>query len=683
MTVNSPIAEVVKITKPQIAALKKLGLNTVQDILLHFPYRYLDFSKTVNIREIIPGENITIRATIKQIQTRFSFRSHMSIAEAIVSDQTGSLKILWFNQGYIAKQLAKGEEIYLSGTPDYYNSSLQLANPLYEKVSEFPIHTARLVPVYHLTEGIYPKTFRNLIAKILNFSAQVTETLPEKVLENQSLINIEKTIIYSHFPENDQQIAEAKKRLAFEEIFLNQLAAQRYKILLEKKPSYKIPFDQKLIKSFVNSLPFKLTAEQKKAAWDVLQDLEKTSPMNRLIEGDVGSGKTLVALIAALQTAEKQLQVAFLTPTEILANQHYQTIQKYFSNSQKPQHWHYGLLTSKISNLDGEKIIKNRLQNLIQEGMPGIYVGTHALIAKKTTFKKLALVIIDEQHRFGVQQRAELLKTKKIPHLMSLTATPIPRTMQLAYFGELDISRIQTKPAGRKPIITKIIPPSQRNIAYQQISSEIKKGRQAFVITPIIEERAGSEAKAAKGEFEKLKQIFPEFTIGLLHGKMKSSDKENIMAKFLANEINILIATSVVEVGVDIPNASIMMIEDSERFGLAQLHQFRGRVGRSEHQSFCLVMSQSQNLDSLQRLQIFSGTENGFVLAEADLKQRGFGQIYGAEQTGWNFKYFSSTYISLIQPARQEARELLKNDINLTNFPILWDKIKDKIIHFE
>ncbi len=684
MDINSSITEIAKITKPQVAALKKLGIEKVRDLLFHLPFRYLDFSKTKKINALKAGENISIKATIKNIGSRFSFRGRMSLAEAIVSDDTGNLKIIWFNQAYISKSLEAGEEVFLAGTPEYYKGNLQLTNPIYEKASNFPIHTSRLVPVYHLTAKLYPKTLRNIIAKVLSLTDKLIDTLPKQVLKNNQLLNIAQTIKYSHFPENPEIVEEAKKRLAFEEIFINQLSAQKYKLELAKKQSFPVPFKQMLIKQFVKSLPFKLTEDQKKTSWQILQDLEKKIPMNRLLEGDVGSGKTLVALIAALQVMSKGLQVVLLSPTEILARQHFETGKKLLQNSSLGLNVRYALLTNNFSMLNGKEKPKKELQKLIEDGMPGLYIGTHAILQKKVKFKNLALTIIDEQHRFGVEQRSHLIKQAgKVPHLLSLTATPIPRTLQLAFYGELDISQIKQKPSGRKPVITKLINSSDRAKTYNFISKQIKAGRQIFVITPLIEESDKLGTKSAKKELENLKKIFPKFKLGLMHGKLKGKEKETVMQDFLLNKIQILVSTSVVEVGVDIPNASVMLIEGTERFGLAQLHQFRGRVGRAEHQSYCFLFVTNENPETKKRLIEFTGTQDGFELAELDLKQRGFGELYGSEQSGWNFKYFDPKYTALIKPARKEAYELLKDDANLNKYPLLKEKIANKTIHFE
>lgn len=687
MNLDDKIENLPKLQKPQIAALKKLGLFCARDVLLYFPYRYLDFSQVRNIVDLKPGENVSLKVKIKTIASRFSFRGRMSLAEAVVSDETGSIKVVWFNQPYLAKSLAAGEEIFLAGAADYYKNSLQMTNPIYEKLSDFPIHTSRLVPLYHLKQSIYPKTFRNLVALVLPLANEIADDLPDSLIKRQSLMNIADTIRQSHFPENAEVLSQARKRLAFEEIFYNQLAAQKHKLLLAQKKSFAVKFDQTLVKNFVGSLPFSLTVDQKKAAWQVLQDLEKPRPMNRLLEGDVGSGKTLVALIAALQYVSDGFQAVLLAPTEILASQHYQTAQKYLVDKNRTHGYYqqkFILLTNHYAKINGQAEPKAKIAALIKEGMPGLYIGTHALLQKNIKFKNLALVIIDEQHRFGVDQRAQLINREgKIPHLLSLTATPIPRTLQLALYGELDISRIKNKPQGRKNIITKLVEAQNRPKAYEFIAKQIQAGRQVFVITPLIEESDKLGVKAAKTELDNLKKVFPNFSIGLMHGRLKGADKEAVMKDFLDNKIQILVSTSVVEVGVDVPNASVMVIEGAERFGLAQLHQFRGRVGRAEHQSYCFLFSENLNPETQSRLNSFTKTSDGFELAELDLKQRGFGEMYGEQQAGWNFKYFDPSYTSLIEPARQEALNILRHDLALDAYPLLKAKIKDKIVHLE
>lgn len=684
MNLFTEINQIPKITKPQIAVLKKLGINTIENLLWHLPYRYLDFTQTKKITKLVLDENVSLKVKIKSISSRFSFKSKISLCEAVVSDETGTIKIIWFNQPYLAKSLKPNDEIYIAGKAEYYNFSLQFLNPIYEKVSDFNKHTARLVPLYHLKKDIYPKTFRNLIANILPFSKEIAETLPKEILFSQNLLNLPETIKQLHFPDSAQSLNEAKKRLAFEEIFENQLLAQRHKLILNQKQSFSIKFSEEIVKSFLKRLPFTLTPDQKKSAWDILKDIEKTTPMNRLLEGDVGSGKTLVALMAGIECVAKALQVVFLAPTEILAKQHFETAKKYLLNPPLNFNTRCILLTQNYCQINIKEKKRKEVLEEIALGMPGIIFGTHALLQKEVNFKKLALVIIDEQHRFGVHQRAYLIKQKdKIPHLLSLSATPIPRSLKLAFFGELDISQIRQKPNERKPIITKLINNENRSKAYEFIRNEIKKGRQIFVITPLVEEGKSQETKSAKKELENIKRIFPEFKIGLLYGKMKSDEKEQVMSDFLLNNISILVSTSVVEVGVDVPNASVMLIEGADRFGLAQLHQFRGRVGRSGHQSFCMLFTETKNPESLERLQKFTKTQDGFLLAEIDLKERGFGDLYGENQSGWNFKYFDSNYTNLIPKAKEEALKILQNDWDLVSLPLIRDKILNSTIHFE
>ena len=682
---DNKIEDTVQLNKPQIAALKKLEIFTPRDLLLHFPFRYLDFSKTQKLKELKTGENVSVSVTIKTIASRFSFRGRMSLAEALVSDDTASVKVVWFNQSYLAKTLKKGETIFLAGTPEIYKGTLQFVNPIYEKASDFPVHTSRLVPVYHLKSGVYPKTFRNLVKSCLPLASSLKDDLPTAILNQHELPDLKDTVRFSHFPENLEQAGLANKRLAFEELFINQLAAQKTKLELRAKAAYPIGFDQGLIKKLLARLPFELTPAQKKAAWEILQDLGKTLPMNRLLEGDVGSGKTLVALMALAQAAGAGFQTVFLAPTEILAKQHFETAKKYILSPQSLNtDTRCVLLTQNFSIVNGKETKKQNLLEEIREGMPGLYFGTHALIQKTVKFKKLALVAIDEQHRWGVEQRAELIGNQaKVPHLLSLSATPIPRTLKLARFGELDISQIRTKPKNRKAILTRLVDSLDRQKAYAFIEKQAQAGRQAFVITPLIEESDTLGVKAAKAELSVLQKAFPNLKIGLLHGRMKGADKDAAMADFLANKTQILVSTSVVEVGVDVPNASVILIEGAERFGLSQLHQFRGRVGRAEHQSHCFLFLSQETLEAKERLSAFCKTADGFELAELDLKSRGFGEIYGQAQSGWNFKYFNPDYLALIDPARQAASNLLSEDPGLKKHSGLWTKIKDKIIHFE
>lgn len=717
---QKPLTEVIPIRPQTAKLLPGLGIHTVAEALLYFPYRHEDFSKIVKIADLVPGERVSVRATIKQIKKSGGFAKIMSRAEAVVSDDTGSIKVVWFNQPYLATQLKAGDELYLAGKPENYKG-LQMVNPLYEKVvSEDPYdtsgqtQTARIVPVYSLGAGISLRTFRNILFALLPYAEQFKEILPLEVVNTENLMPRFAAIRELHFPTSEEELYKARRRMAYEEIFLLQSAVEMRKLNMAKAKTISIPFKQPLITGFLEKLPFELTSEQKKASWQIFQDLAGDKPMNRLLEGDVGSGKTLVAFATALGVLSAGYQVAMLCPTEILAEQHYQNALKYFA-----EYPTFGiiLLTSKKQYINGTretigaKGAKKLIVEEIAHGGPQLVIGTHAALQKQVVFANLAYLIIDEQHRFGVRQRAELPQRqpddKRIkaatPHLLSMTATPIPRTLQLALYGDLDISRILHKPIGRKTVLTKLVAPDDRARAYQSIAKQISEGRQAFVVTPLIDPsevddesteyvpiKPGSirernrDAKSATTEAEALKKIFPKMRIGLLHGRMKSEEKEKAMADFLDRKIDILVSTTVIEVGVDVPNASVMVIENAERFGLAQLHQLRGRVGRAEHQSFCLLFAGTSQASALARLKKMETMNSGFELAELDLKIRGAGTLFGTQQSGIpQFAFYDVTDSSMAIRARQAAQELIADDPLLLRFPELREDIKNKLIHFE
>ncbi|MDB4940395.1 MAG: recG [Candidatus Doudnabacteria bacterium] len=665
--------------------LTKLGIATISDLLFYFPFRYEDFSNVAKIVDLKAGDQISIKAEIKEIRAIPGFYGKkISRAEAVVSDDSGSMKVVWFNQPYLANNFKKGDQIFLAGTVRFYKT-LQLQNPVYEKIrdeDQISVHTARILPIYRLTGSLSLRALRTAIYNALQAQSTVEETLPSEIVKDLGLLDITTTVKNLHFPETDTLLQQAKDRMAFEEIFFAQLAIQKHKNELGQQKATPFAFNKTLVQKFTSSLPFELTADQKKAIWDILQDLEKPQPMNRLLEGDVGSGKTLVAFTAALEVVNAEKQAVLLCPTEILAQQHYKSALKYFEEYSKIS---LILLTSKRAILNGKEIAKKELLQEIKHGGPQLIISTHAVLEKNVEFEKLGLVIIDEQHRFGVRQRALLKqKTKDIhPHLLSMSATPIPRTLRLTLFGDLQISQINQMPADRKVIKTKLVPNLERPAAYEFIRKQIGEGRQAFVVTPLIEESDRLGVKAATSEYESLQKEFPGLVIGLLHGKMKADQKEQVMADFLANKINILVSTSVIEVGVDVPNASVMFIEGADRFGLAQLHQFRGRVGRSEFQSFCFIFTENENEKTLERLEKFTQTTNGFELAEIDLKNRGFGNIFGEEQSGfYYFKYFNYD-AELSDKAKYWAKKILASDPKLIKHPDLFKKIEDKVIHLE
>ena len=688
-----------------IKKLAKLKIKTVRDLLYHFPSRYDDFSNFTPISEIKPGSQLSARGVILNAKNTRIFRRNMVLTEIIVEDDTGAVKSVWFNQPYLLNQFKPGRLINLSGKVVAVKGRLCFSNPAYEIINygESPIrqladkkeslHTGRLVPVYPETSGLTSRWLRFAIKPMLKFANQLPDVLPDEIRKTYRLPSLNFAMQQIHFPENMENAGLAKKRFAFEELFILQLfmGLQRLKLRQQKAPL--IRFDEAAVKKFVESLPYKLTDDQKKASWQIIKDIGGAKPMNRLLEGDVGSGKTIVAAMAAYLTALNGYQAAFMAPTEILSRQHFEKIWPMFQKSKIS----VGLLTSSEARIGSKKINKKEFLKKVENDEIQIVIGTHSLIQKNVIFKNLALVIIDEQHRFGVNQRAALSDHHKetIPHLLSMTATPIPRTLGLTIWGDLDLSLIKEMPKGRKNIITKIVPPGKRRQAYEFIKGEIKKGRQAFVVCPLIEESEklskrspeGIEIRAAKKEYERLKTgVFPHLKIGLLHGRMKSKEKEKIMSEFLSKDLNILVTTSVVEVGIDVPNATIMMIEGADRFGLASLYQFRGRVGRGEHQSHCLLLTDSALASVNERLKAIESAQNGFELAERDLELRGPGDFAGVRQSGLPDLAMSSlTDAELVMNTREAAKTIFSADPNLKKYPFLAARLSEfrNRIHLE
>ena len=692
----------------------------------------------------------------------------MVVTQAYIQDKSGSIKAVWFNQPYLIKSLKIDDLINLSGKIHPVKSPLQrgakqfnrvnldkdlyFSNPAYERIanSEGPIatnksgsaisykplaisqlrHTGRLVPIYPETNGLSSRYLRYIIQLYLPEARQITDWLPVAVKRSQRLIDLNTAILQVHFPASLKNADQARRRLAFEELFLLQAFVLSQKIQRQKEQAQTIPFNERLIREAVAKLPFELTLSQKKAAWEVFQDLAKDQPMNRLLEGDVGSGKTAVAALAALENARAGYQAAFMAPTEILARQHYKTLAGLLSDYNLNLCLLTGSDAQEIKNDKNYTTTKKALTEKIKNGQAQIVIGTHALIQKQISFKKLTLAVVDEQHRFGVAQRAALQKNiaalpdglpQKIPHLLSMTATPIPRTLALTLYGDLDLSLLTELPKGRQKISTHLVPPIKRMAAYGFIRQQIRQGRQAFVVCPRIEitedsslrtERSNPadnnentgllrryvprndatlEVKAVKAEYEKLsKNIFPDLKIALLHGKLKSEEKDKIMADFSAGRTDILVSTSVIEVGIDIPNATIMMIEGAERFGLAQLHQLRGRVGRGPHQSYCLLFTDSPGAQTQERLKIMTTCHDGFRLAEKDLELRGPGEFFGTSQSGLpdlSASLLTGSLIDLImvKQARSEAAKILQQDPELKNYPLLKERLQkfQNDIHLE
>ncbi len=718
LTLDTPVEKINKIGKATSNKLKKLGILTARDLIGHYPFRYDDYSRTVKIADLRPGEKANVQGIIEFIQNKRSPRKRMLITESIVSDGSGQMKAVWFNQPFIGRNLRVGEKISLSGAADADFSGMQMISPEYEKLwrGTKPAHTAGLVPVYHVTANLTNKQLRFLIKSVIGIASKMEEVLPDEIWEKYKLSTLPKAVRNIHFPENAKALEKAKRRLKFDELFFVQLNAQIQKLEIKIQKTEKINFFKKETKEFIDNLPFKLTRAQKKSAWEILQDIQKDQPMSRLLEGDVGSGKTVAAALALLNAALNKKQSALLAPTEILAGQHYDTLVRLFKNVdvsiglftrtqkkinvviaseversetkrgnsvkkaklQNPRDCHVALPQSAGAGLLAME--KTKMLNAIKSGDIDIIIGTHAMIQEKVEFKNLALAIIDEQHRFGVEQRRSLkMKSgdeKTAPHLLSMTATPIPRSLAQVIYGDLDLSIINEMPLGRKRIQTFLVPEEKRHDGYKFIRKQIESGRQAFVVCPLISPSDKLGVKSVEEEYKKLsEQVFKNFKIGCLHGRMKSGQKEEIMNKFLANEIKILVSTSVVEVGVDIPNASVMVIEGAERFGLAQLHQFRGRVGRSEHQSYCFLFTDLINEKPCRRLEAFTKSNNGFKLAEEDLKMRGPGEIYGTAQKGFpEFKIASLDDYQLIKETKEAAENIAAAGIE--KYPRLKKKLK-------
>jgi ATP-dependent DNA helicase RecG len=666
MNFASPLEQIKGVGEKTAVELKRAGLYTVHDLVTFLPRKHEDFSDVVKIAHISPG-NKTIRARCEKIATR-PVRRGLRITTATLADDTGKLQAVWFNQPYRATQLKGDDEFFFSGNFEYNYNKYQLSNPTAEKVSEMPVSSDRIVPVYRSVKGLKSQLVRKIIMQLKPLMTMYPETLPESIVKQQGLISHADALVGMHFPRSDTDIKKAKERLGFEELFQLLLASQLNKQSNASLDGWKIPFDQKIVAAFVAKLPFELTSAQRRAAWEIIQDFERESPMNRLLQGDVGSGKTVVAGLAARQAAHAGFQSALMAPTEILANQHAETLRKML----EPFDLTVGLLTGSVKG-KARAVLYER----IARGDVDVVVGTHALIQESVRFHKLGFVAIDEQHRFGVKQRQELLKkSEKMPHLLAMTATPIPRSLALTVYGELDVSILNERPQGRKPIATKIWSPNSLVQVYERIDDELQLGRQAYVICSLIDDNPDNEIKSVETEYKKLKNsIFKHRTIGLLHGKMKAEEKDEVMQSFAAGEIDILVSTTVVEVGVDVPNATVMLIENADRFGLSQLHQLRGRVGRSAHQSYCyLIMSDSSKPS--ERLREIEKSNDGFYLAEVDLRLRGPGEIYGRAQHGaLNLQIATLADTHLIKRAQEAAQSFVQSGDDLLQYKQLAEQV--------
>ncbi|OGO41639.1 MAG: ATP-dependent DNA helicase RecG [Chloroflexi bacterium RBG_16_57_9] len=695
---DSPVIRMPGIKGAYAQKLARLGIRTIRNMLYLFPRRYDDYSALKTIHELVYGEEITLVGTVWQVKNRPTQRG-ITLTEAILSDATGTIQVTWFNQPYLARQLKPGNQIVVSGKVDAYLGRLVFQSPQWELLDRDLIHTARIVPVYPLTEGITANWLRKQMWSVVEmWSRWVPDPLTVVVRERQQLLDLPTALAQMHFPESQASLAQARRRLAFDEFLLIQLGVLRQRQEWDQQPGQPIPIDQALLQQFLNGLPYKLTHAQQRALDEILHDLQQPRPMSRLLQGDVGSGKTVVAAAALLVAVANGRQAVFMAPTEILAEQHYKTLTRLITPPIPPQAGgveggprvgeqgsggageivspplehtpsplsphapRIGLLVGKLKGTE-----KAAMQEAIAAGQIDIVVGTHAVIQEGVSFPNLGLAIVDEQHRFGVAQRAAIRQKGFAPHVLVMTATPIPRTLALTVYGDLDLSIIDEMPPGRQEIKTRWLMPRERERAYQFVKGQVEQGRQAFIICPLIEESDKIEAKAATVEYERLqKEVFPQLKLGLLHGKLPADEKEAVMNAFYQGELHILVSTSVVEVGIDVPNATVMLVEGANRFGLAQLHQFRGRVGRGEHQSYCLLLADSTSAEAEARLQALERTQDGFALAEEDLKLRGPGEFFGTRQSGLpDLKVARLSDVHVLEQARAEAAELFRQDPDL------------------
>ena len=697
----------------QERALQKLKIETVGDLLRHFPARYGDTAEVKSIAELEAGQSAVIFGTISGLKMKKVWRRKIPMAEAKVKDDTGEIKIVWFHQAYLAKMIAEGAHVRVEGKISERNSQKYFSNPKIEPAPDLFTHTTlpasrQVYPIYPETKGITSNWIYHTIKKIMSKGVfdNLTDPIPAEILKTYKLPNLKTALIWIHTPKNTNDAAAARKRFAFEEIFLIQLERQQSRVESRKKAAFIIEKSSEDLDKFIKTFPFKVTDAQNRAVGSILEDFKKGYPMSRLLEGDVGSGKTAVAAVATYACATSKpkgqtfgsLQTAYMAPTEILAKQHFESFIKYFSLTPSV---HIGLITgsgcrkfpSKINPEGWTNISRSQLLKWIANGEIAVLVGTHALIQKSVKFKHLALAVVDEQHRFGTAQRQKLVTKHEVtPHLLSMTATPIPRTLALTLYGDLDLTLLDEMPAGRKKIITEIVTPEHRGKTYVEIKKELEAGRQLYVICPRINEpdpakELAVQAKSVKEEAKRLKkEIFPEYEIQILHSKMTAAEKEKTMLDFKDGKTNILVATSVVEVGVNVENASLIIIEGAERFGLAQLHQLRGRVLRGTHQPYCFVFSESNTPKTLERLKALQTAKNGFELAEYDLAQRGAGELAGTKQWGLSDLGMEAVKnIKMVEAARKEAAQIIDKDPNLFRYPLLKERLalSAQKIHFE
>ena len=692
---ETPLGQIRGFTPALLKLLERLGITIVRDLLFHFPRRHIDFTTTQPIGSLEIGKEQTAVGTVWEVKELRFARGRRGSAEAVIGDDSGNVRAIWFNGPHMARVLKRGSQVALSGRVGIFKGRKVFQNPEYEEAgNQESVHTARLVPVYPKTEGLTSRRIRGIVKGALDGASHLlAEFLPSEQRRRLGMAELPWAVREAHFPSSDEDKDRSRRRLAYDELFLIQLGVlARKRAWKEGMPGHPLRVDAPMFDAFLGSLPFTLTGAQKRVLDEVLTDLGKSIPMSRLIQGEVGSGKTVIALAAMLVAVANGQQTAFMAPTEVLAEQHFRTISTLLGGGGRP---HYRGASPMLEGmpvpseaaeiasftLDGHtkpitvglltgsmpRKRKQEVQEMTARGEIDVVVGTHALIQKEAVFVNLALAIVDEQHRFGVMQRSELRQKGYNPHLLAMTATPIPRTLSLTLYGDLDISTIGELPPGRQEIRTKWLDASERGRAYGFVAREVAEGRQAFIVYPLVEESENLDVAAATEEYERLsRDIFPDLRLGLLHGRMKASEKESVMRAFRERETDVLITTAVVEVGIDIPNATVMLVEGADRFGLAQLHQFRGRVGRGEHPSYCILIAEAPSPEAGERLGVVERTHDGFVLAEEDLRLRGPGEFFGTRQSGLpDLRMARLSDVPLLELARAEATALFEQDPGL------------------
>lgn len=666
-SLDQPVTRLRGVSATYSRRLERLGIHTVRDLVFHLPRRYDDYSRLKAIGQLEYGEEVTLVATVWDTKTRQA-RNGLHITTCILADRTGTIEVTWFNQPYLASRLRPGREIVISGKVDEYLGRLTFQSPVWEPLEREQLHTGRLVPIYPLTEGINDRWLRRLIKSTLDAcTGQLDDLLPADLRSRHNLPDLATALRHVHFPPSQAALEQGRRRLCFEEFMLIQLGVLRKRQAWRSRRGQALA-PTPLTERFFAALPFQLTAAQRRAWSQISTDVAADTPMNRLLQGDVGSGKTVLAVAAMLQAVSAGQQAALMAPTEILAGQHFETICSLIGELtvQRPDR---GEEPVRVALLTGSLKAREKadVREAIAAGQLDIVVGTQALIQEGVQFDRLGLVVVDEQHRFGVQQRSSLRQkgdADLVPHLLVMTATPIPRTLSLTIYGDLDLSVIDELPPNRQQVKTVLVTPRERERAYRFVRSQIERGHQAFVICPLIDESDRLDARAATDEYDRLQQeVFPDLRLALLHGRLKAEEKEAIMASFRDREYDILVSTAVIEVGIDIPNATVMLIEGANRFGLAQLHQFRGRVGRGTAQSYCLLACDDSSAEVTERLRIVERTHDGFALAEEDLRLRGPGEFFGTRQSGLpDLKAATLADSRILEEARAAAREVFETD---------------------